>query len=278
MPLNPSAVGSKSSPVEFKYTWKDVALYALGVGAKKDELDYVYEARGPKVIPTFAVVPSFMPMAEVLSATGGNFANILHGGETVRVHRAIPSEGTATTVATLSAMYDLRKMAQVIVKTETTIGGHLVFETEASIIYRGEGGFDGAAPPRADTPSAPEGAEPTWTHSEATLPEQALLYRLSGDLNPLHADPAFATMLGFPAPILHGLCTYGFVCRAVAQKACGGDATRIKAFGAQFRKPVWPGETLKTVGWDLGGGKVAVKVYAADRPEAVITNCWAEIG
>ncbi len=127
MPLNPSAVGSKSSPVEFKYPWKDVALYALGVGAKKDELDYVYEARGPKVIPTFAVVPSFMPMAEVLSATGGNFANILHGGETVRVHRAIPSEGTATTVATLSAMYDLRKMAQVIVKTETTIGGHLVF-------------------------------------------------------------------------------------------------------------------------------------------------------
>ncbi len=275
MPLDLSAVGAKCEPQEFKYTWKDVVLYALGIGATKDELDYLYEAKGPKVYPSFAVVPAFQPMALVLGKTGGNPMNILHGGEAVRLHKPIPPEGTMTTVASLDAIYDMKKMAQAIVTTKTEINGELICETTASIIYRGEGGFDGEAPPKADIPKG-EG-DPTWTCEEQTSPEQALLYRLSGDMNPLHADPDLAKMVGFPAPILHGLCTYGYVCRAVINKACGGDASKLKYFDAQFRKPVWPGDQITTAAWDVGGGKIALKAMAGGRPDPVISNCWAEI-
>lgn len=275
MPLDLSAVGAKCEPQEFKYTWKDVVLYALGIGATKDELDYLYEAKGPKVYPSFAVVPAFQPMAMVLGKTGGNPMNILHGGEAIRLHKPIPAEGTMVTVASLDAIYDMKKMAQAIVTTKTEINGELVCETTASIIYRGEGGFDGEAPPKADIPKG-EG-DPTWTYEEQTSPEQALLYRLSGDMNPLHADPDLAKMVGFPAPILHGLCTYGYVCRAVINKTCDGDASKLKYYSAQFRKPVWPGDQITTAGWDVGGGKIALQAMAGGRPDPVISNCWAEI-
>ena len=275
MPLDLSAVGAKSDPQEFKYTWKDVVLYALGIGATKDELDYLYEAKGPKVYPSFAVVPAFQPMATVLGKTGGNPMNILHGGEGIRLHKPIPSEGTAVTVASLDAIYDMQKMAQAIVTTKTEINGELVCETTASIIYRGEGGFGGEPPPKADIPTG-EG-DPTWTCEERTSPEQALLYRLSGDMNPLHADPDLAKMVGFAAPILHGLCSYGYVCRAVINKVCGGDASKLKSFDAQFRKPVMPGDTITTAGWDVGGGKVALQATSSGQSSPVITNCWAEI-
>ena len=275
MALDLSAVGSSTQPAEFKYTWKDVALYALGIGAKKSELEYVYEAKGPKVYPTFAVVPSFVPMGEVLSKTGGSLASILHGGQTVTVHRPIPSEGTLTTVATLDGIYDMKKMAQAIVKTRSELNGELVMETESSILYRGEGSFGGSPPPKADIPKPPDLDSPTFVHEETTTPEQALLYRLSGDLNPLHADPSFAKMVGFDEPILHGLCTYGYVGRAVAAEACDGDAGRIRSLTAQFRKPVWPGQKVITKGYKMDDGRIALRVYTDAAPEPVITNAWA---
>jgi acyl dehydratase len=109
-----------------------------------------------------------------------------------------------------------------------------------------------------------------------TTPEQALLYRLSGDLNPLHADPDFASMAGFTqGPILHGLCTYGFVARAIARGACGGDATRITRLDGQFRRPVWPGDTIVVDGWKLDGGVVAAQVTVKERPDAVMTGVFA---
>jgi acyl dehydratase len=110
----------------------------------------------------------------------------------------------------------------------------------------------------------------------ATTPEQALLYRLSGDLNPLHADPDFAGMAGFPqGPILHGLCTYGFVARAIARGACEGDATRITRLDGQFRRPVWPGDTIVVDGWKLEGGVVAAEVGVKERPDAVMSGVFA---
>src|SRR5262249_35006401 len=134
-------------------------------------------------------------------------------------------------------------------------------------------------PQQPDEPSAPKDRPADWTVEQATSPEQALLYRICGDVNPLHADPEFATMVGFPqGPILHGLCTYGFVARAIAPGVAGGDATKLKTFSAQFRKPVWPGDVIVTQGWNLGEGKVAVVASVKDRPDPVLTNAWAEIG
>jgi acyl dehydratase len=279
MSLDTSTVGYETEPYEFKYDWKTVVLYALGIGAKRDELEYLYEAKGPKVYPTFAVVPAYPALGDALVKTQGNLAMVVHGGQTVIMHRPIPSEGTMKSVAKITGIYDMKKMAQVIVQTKTEINGEPCFDTEWSILYRGAGGFGGAPPPKSDIPSAERGTEPTWTVEEATAPEQALLYRLSGDLNPLHADPDFASMVGFPqGPILHGLCTYGYACRAIVAKACGGDANKLKRFTVQFRKPVWPGEVIRTEGYALDAGRVAVEVRAGGRDDAVISNAWAEIG
>ena len=120
--------------------------------------------------------------------------------------------------------------------------------------------------------------ESTPCIEETTTPEQALLYRLSGDLNPLHADPDFAAKVGFnQGPLLHGLCTYGYMVRHVAKGACGGDATKVTGFEAKFSKPVWPGDTLVTEGWNVAPGKVALQVSVKERSEAVITGAWATI-
>ncbi len=279
MSLDISSVGYTTNPFEFKYDWKTVVLYALGVGAKREELDYLYEARGPKVYPTFAVVPAYPALGDALFKTQGNLAMVVHGGQTVRLHRPIPSEGTLKTTANIMGIYDMKKMAAVVIETKSEVNGEPCFETEWSILFRGAGGFGGAPPPKAEVPKIPEGATPTWSHEEQTLPEQAALYRLSGDLNPLHIDPDFASMVGFPqGPILHGLCTYGFACRAIVQKACGGDASRLKRFTVQFRKPVWPGEAVRTDAYALDGDRLAVQVFAGGREDPVITNAWAEIG
>src|SRR6185369_11526202 len=231
------------------------------------ELEYLYENHkaGMKVYPTFAVVPSYGPVVELLGRSNTNMAMVVHGGQLIRAHRRIPTHGTLSTTGTLKGIYDMKKFAQLILETNTSLGGEPLFDTVWSIIVRGAGGFGGAPPPQdahADM-RAPKDQPPTFTFEEATTPEQALLYRIAGDVNPLHADPEFATAVGFPqGPILHGLCTYGHVGRAILKHACGSDPARLRTFSAQFRKPVWPGDTLITQGWDLGGGKVVVVASA----------------
>ena len=278
MALDHSLVGKESAPSTFTYVWKDVVLYALGIGAKKDEIDYLYEGRGPKVIPSFAVVPMFQAMFELVAKTGGDIASVVHGAQRVRLKAVLPSEGTITTIATIRGIYDLRRLAVVLVDTETKdAAGNVLFDATSQIIFRGAGGFGGKTPPREErVAEIPKGQPADFRIEEATTPEQALLYRLSGDMNPLHADPAFAAAVGFAqGPLLHGLCTYGHMVRHVAKGACGGDATKVTGFEAKFSKPVWPGDTLVTEGWRVAPGKIALQVSVLGRPDNVITGAWA---
>ncbi len=283
MAFDLTLVGTPSEPSTLAYTWKDVVLYALGVGARKSELEYLYEGKGPKVLPSFAVVPTFQPMFELLAKTGGNLAMVVHGAQKVVVHKPFAPSGTLRTVATIRGIYDLRRFATSLVDTETRDAqGDLVCTTTWSILFRGEGGFGGATPPKEDegidAPKKVDGVlrTPDFRVEETTSPEQALLYRLSGDLNPLHADPEFAQRVGFEqGPILHGLCTYGHMVRHAARGVAGGDATKLTGFGAQFRKPVWPGDTIVTEGWVVSPGKVALSVSVKERAEVVISGAWA---
>lgn len=279
--LDPNLVGRAGEPARFEYGWKDVVLYALGIGAKADELEYLYEGRGPKTYPSFAVVPTFKPMFDLLARSGGDLAMVVHGAQKVALHEPIPAEGALRTTASIRALYDLKRFAQVIVDTATVDekSGRPLFDTTWSIIFRGAGGFGGPPPPRGEREVvAVPARDADFTIEEATSKEQALLYRLSGDLNPLHADPEFAAGVGFAqGPILHGLCTYGYMVRAIVKGACGGDATKLRAFEAQFRKPVWPGDTLVTKGWKVDGERVALTVAVKERDEVVISGASARV-
>ncbi len=279
MALDPSAVGFTSSPSILVYDWKTVVLYALGIGAKRDELDYLYEGRGPRVFPTFAVLPAMPAVMECLTKTGGDFATVVHGGQSVRLHKPIPPSGKLVTTATLRAMYDMKKFAQVVAESTTSLeGGEPLFETVWSVIYRGGGGFAGPRPPKSDAIDPPKDRPADFHVELATSPEQALLYRLSGDTTPLHADPAFAAGVGFTdGPILHGLCTYGFVARAIIQSACGGDGAKLKRLDGQFRRPVWPGDTIVVDGWFVEPTTIAAAVTVKQRPDPVVTGVVAHI-
>ncbi len=276
MALDPACVGLSTEPTAYSYTSRDTILYALGIGAKRDELDYLYEGRGPKVFPTFAVIPAYPALMAAMERTGGSWDKVVHGHQKVTLHASIPPQGKLFTTATVKAAYDLRRMAQVVTETRTTDenGTHL-FDTEWSILFLGEGGWGGDPPPGRETTTPTRPAD--FRIEETTLPEQALLYRLMGDGNPLHADPDFQLVARFKGvPILHGLCTYGFMARAVAHGACGGDASRIKHVGARFSKPVWPGDTLITEGW-VEGHRVWVRTSTRESNEPVLTHGYAEI-
>jgi acyl dehydratase len=273
MAINRELAGKKSDPIPFHYHWKDTVLYALGVGAKIDELDFLYEGKGPKVLPTFAVVPSFTSMISVAGNLGANPMMILHGEQKIILHRSIPSEAKLQTVSEVKGIYDKGKGALVVVEAKTSDDKGPLFDNIFSIFVRGEGGFGGERGPEAVKADPPDRA-PDFEITEATTREQALLYRLSGDLNPLHADPNMAKFGGFDRPILHGLCTFGHAGRAILKGACGGDATKLKSFGARFSGVVFPGDTLTTRGWK-NGDQYIVTTSVDDK--LVLTNAVVEL-
>ena len=275
--MNLQSVGWKSEPKTFGYDWKDVVLYALGIGAKADELDYVYEGRGPKVIPTFAVVPAIEPLFACLQQANIPLDAVVHGAQVVRAFAPAPSQGKLSTFAEILGIYDLKRFASLVLRTEScVVDGPKVFETEWTIIVRGGGGFGGSPPPKHEETASARDREPDFRHEEATLPEQALLYRLSGDINPLHANPEVARAAGFDRPILHGLATFGFAARAICKHACEGHASRLESIRGQFRKPVFPGDTLVTQGW-ITDDRVVFQVSVKERDEIVLANAAATI-
>ena len=275
MPVNLSAVGKKLGSVTHSYTERDVMLYALGVGCGTDELQFTYE-RDLKVLPTFAVIPSFPAMMNLGGAMDVNPAMVLHGEQRIELHADIPTSGTITTTPTIKAIYDKVKGAVVVVETESVDQkGKLLFRNTSSIFVRGEGGFGGDRGP-SGARNVPPDRKPDKSISTKTLPQQALIYRLSGDMNPLHADPDFAKMGGFDRPILHGLCTYGIAGRAVLAAWCDNDPKRLKSFEVRFSGVVFPGETITTDMWQVERGKVALTAKT-ERGEAVLSGAAAEI-
>jgi acyl dehydratase len=266
MGLNPEAVGSTSEPAERSWDHKDALLYALGVGAGAldptgFELEYTTEnSHGvtQRVLPTFTTIVGLGGRA---TTSIGDYdpAMLVHGEQGIRLHGEIPPAGTVSTVTTVAGMYDKGSAGLVVLESESRHAGTgaLAFSTRSALFIRGAGGFGGPRNPEGDEESALAGEplpgrEPDEVVSYATRPDQALLYRLSGDRNPLHSDPAFAKRAGFERPILHGLCTYGFTGRALLHTVCGSDPARFGAMRARFSKPTMPGDTLTVSVWDIG--------------------------
>lgn len=271
-------VGYTTEAFEHRVDWKQGVTYALGIGATRDELDYLYEAKGPRIYPTFAVIPAYAPAVSLVGKAGGAFESLVHGAQSVVVHHPIPADCMLRTTATFAGMYDLKRMAQMVVTTRTEADGVHLFDTTWMLVLFNMGNFGGPRPPKSEKVEPSEGQAPDFTFAEETSPEQAVLYRLSGDTNPLHIDAEFARRLGFEqGPILHGLCTFGFTGRAVIRGLLDGDGDRLVALHANFKKPVWPGETLRTSGWRVSADRVALDVQVAEKNESVLGNAWALI-
>lgn len=263
MALNLDLVGEHTDPVLFDYDWRAAATYALGVGATcASELDYLYDRRGPKILPTFGVIPSFSTMAGLCGRLGHDPAMLLHGEQELRCLAPLPPAATLSTTGVVRAIYDKGKGALVVIDTFTSGAGEPVAENTYSLYIRGEGGFGGDRGPRTDPPARPDGA-PGFEVVDATSPEQAALYRLSGDTNPIHIDPRVAAAGKLEAPILHGLCTFGYAGRVALARVCGGDPARLRALSARFTGVVYPGDRLTTRGWELDAGRAFIEVSAA---------------
>lgn len=272
MPINPEAVGSKSEPAEHAWTSKDCLLYALGVGAGTDELAFTTEnSEGidQAVLPTFAVIAGGRGGGMGRSIGSFNPAMLVHGEQAIELHRPLPVEGKVRTTSTVTGIYD-KGSGAVIASESVSVdaeSGEPMFTNHSSVFIRGEGGWGGDRGPSGLAHPAPE-RDPDEVVSYETRVDQALLYRLSGDRNPLHSDPAFARRGGFDRPILHGLCTYGFTGRALLHALCGSDPAKFGSMEGRFSRPVWPGDTLTVKMWV--DGKEATFRTETQRGEVVI--------
>ncbi len=267
MPLNPDAVGSKGDPIDVSWNSKDCLLYAVGIGAGTDELAFTTENTNDveqQVFPTFPVVIGWGRGSAIGNIGSFNPALLVHGQQSVTLHRPIPVEGTATLRSEVTAMYDKGKAAVVVTATTATMGDEPLYTNTASVFIRGEGGWGGERGPSGPQNVPPDRA-PDHQVTYETSPDQALVYRLSGDRNPLHSDPSFAAMGGFDRPILHGLCTYGFTGRALLHALCGGDPTRFGHVEGRFTSPVFPGESLTVSMWETGEGEAVFSTSAGVR-------------
>ncbi len=266
MGLNPGAVGSTSEPFERSWDHKDALLYALGVGAGAldptgFELDLTTENSvgvTQRVLPTFTTI---VGQGGGGRESIGDFdpAMVVHGEQAIRLYGEIPTAGTVSIVTKVAGMYDKGSAGLVVLESESrhAHSGELAFTNRTTLFIRGAGGFGGPRNPEGDEESslATEPLptrEPDEVVSYATRADQALLYRLSGDRNPLHSDPTFAKRAGFDRPILHGLCTYGFTGRALLHTVCRSDPAHFGAMRARFSKPTMPGDTLTISVWDIG--------------------------
>jgi NAD(P)-dependent dehydrogenase (short-subunit alcohol dehydrogenase family)/acyl dehydratase len=277
MALNMDAIGKKIGPLKKDYNWKDVILYAIGVGAGADELDYTYE-KNLKVIPSFSIAAIFDFLGQVGAASNMNLAGILHGEQELIFHNPIPTSGTLTTEGAITHYYDKGKKGALVVAESDTFhsNGKRLFTNILTIFARLDGGFGGPdAPPKAvEFP----GREADFSVDAAPSPSQPLLYRLSGDLFQLHVDPEFARIVGFEKPIMHGLCTHGFACRALIASLTPGQPELVRRLACRFSRPLYPGDPIRTLIWKVAEGKAVWRTINTRNGETVIDNGVFEYG
>lgn len=278
MALNLDAVGRKIGPFTRSYDWKDLALYAVGVGAGFDELDYCYEKR-LRVIPTFGAAMTFDVVWHLAALSNLNAAGVVHGEHEMVFHHPFPPQGTLTTEGAIAHYYDKgrEKGALVVAEFETRLSeGPRLFSTRAAMFARLDGGFGGEDAPN-QAPRFPDRAADCEVPAVPTH-DQPLIYRLSGDTFPLHVDPDFARAAGFERPIMHGLCTMGFACRALVSRHCPGVPEKVRRIGCRFKRPVYPGTPITTRVWVVGEGRALWRVVRASDGGVVIDNGIFECG
>ena len=269
MPLNPEAVGSVGELYEASWTSKDALLYAVGIGAGTNELAFTTENTNgveQQVFPTFAVVVGWGGGSAMRNIGTFNPALLVHGQQAITLHKALPIAGSVNLQSRIVAMHDKGKAAVVVSETVATdlADGQPMYTNLSSVFIRGEGGWGGDRGPSGPQNVPPDRA-PDHEVTYQTSPDQALVYRLSGDHNPLHSDPSFAAMGGFDRPILHGLCSYGFTGRALLHTLCGSDAARFHHIEGRFASPVLPGDALTVAMWETVDGTAVFTTSVGDR-------------
>jgi len=283
------------APVHQHRTERDTLLYALSLGLGNDPLDaaalpFVYEGLegGLRALPTQAVVLGYPGFWAREPDTGIDWVRLVHGEQRVRWHQPLPASGDVVGRNRITHLIDKGEGKGAILVTERLLesaAGEPLATLQQVTFLRGDGGYSqqgGGQPSDAPLPAlqpTPEDRAPDLTHAQAIRPEAALLYRLMGDTNPLHADPAVAAKAGFERPILHGLASYGLVAHAVLRQCGAGDPARLKALDIRFAAPVYPGETLVTEIWRVPGrpGQVQLRARVAERDKVVLSHGWAEL-
>lgn len=283
MPIDyPAILGIRETARRFAYTDRDTMLYALGVGMggqhKDDrELDFVYE-KNLKAVPTLATVVAWgagVPTEEL----GVDYKLVLHGEEQTFFHKPVPTAATILADSHIAEVYDKGEGKGAIIVRETVLrdesDGQPIATLRRMLFARGDGG-SGGSKEAPHTPHNHPDREPDVILEFPTAPNQATIYRLCGDRNPLHIEPDRARTAGFDRPILHGLCTYGFTCRAVVEAFCDFNPERLASHQARFSSPVFPGETLLVRLWQEGN-VVSFEADAIERSARVISNGRAQL-
>ena len=281
MPINYDEIMSlKSENIEISYTDKDSILYGLGVGLgndpmNMDELKYVYE-NGQIALPSMAT--NFQYHSSLLMSANLNFIMVVHGEQKLSIINPIPVSGEFVADMKVINCFDKGASKGAIVEVETTVklksDGTEICKLISTTFARGDGGFGGPESPPQKV-YEPEGT-PDIVDEITTKPDQALIFRLSGDYNPLHSDPNFAKAAGFPKPILHGLCTNGVACRSIVKSACDKDVKKLKSFNCRFSSPVFPGETIVTEMWK-NGNVINFQSKVKERDKIILKNGVSEI-
>jgi NAD(P)-dependent dehydrogenase (short-subunit alcohol dehydrogenase family)/acyl dehydratase/putative sterol carrier protein len=272
------AIGKPIGPITKEYTWKDAVLYALGVGAGFTDLEYCYE-KDLKVLPSFSIAMIFDFLSQAAIASELNLAGILHGEQELIFHNPIPPEGALTTTGTIVDYYDKGKAkgALVVAKSDTYHNdGQKLFTNVVTLFARLDGGFGGKDIPKKDI-HFPE-RDPDFVVEDAPGVDQPLIYRLSGDIFQLHVDPEFAKLAGFEKPIMHGLCTQGFACRALIRSLTPGDPEKARRLDCRFSKTLYPGTPIKTLIWKIEQGRAVWRTVNAENGEVIIDRGVFEYG
>ncbi len=266
------------------YTARDTILYALGVGVSMDPMDvaqlrFTYE-EGLAALPTMAVVLATPGFWVKEPDTGVDWVKVLHGEQEMVIHQPLPAATTVTATTRVTGIVDKGADKGALILQERTVrdadsGAELATLTSTTFA-RGDGGFDGPTTGAREVHRLPE-REPDLSCDLPTLPQAALIYRLSGDYNPLHADPKVAMAAGFKAPILHGLCTLGIAGHAIVKTCCDYQPERFRSLKLRFSAPVYPGETIRTEMW-RDGDVVSFRSRALERDVVVLNNGRAEVG